>query len=91
MTTIIVHMSKIYLQMKKVYQKTLSPPYSILDQPPEQITRGTVGLDLDECVDACTCVPSENGKELHMHIWRISNIDGQIQEQLLESFFLEKW
>ncbi len=74
-----------------MFQDVPLPSYIILPDEPDKKDRTTIGLEPGECVDVCTCTVSEDKpKELHLYIYRIANVDGQVQKTLLEHFMLEK-
>ena len=49
-----------------------------------------VSLQPGECIDAYQCTPNADFSQADISIYRLSNVEGQLEQELLESFFMEK-
>lgn len=89
-------MSAVHILLAKEYhlKNALLSKYSyrIVPEPPETLAQHSkvVTIQPGEYVDVYTCTPTADFSHVDITINRISNIDGQPKEELLESFFMEK-
>ena len=84
-------MNKVYVLLKKAYVNSIGFPYfEIVPEPPQQLgfADKLATLEPGECVDVFKSVKTTQG--VLVEIFRVSNFDGQAQQELLESFTMEK-
>jgi hypothetical protein len=84
-------MSKVYVLLKKAYVKSVGfPTFDILTDPPQELAFGEklAALEPGECVDVFKAA-GEVGR-MQVQIFRVSNINGQPKEELLEQLLMER-
>lgn len=84
----------IVLQKEYDLSNRLLSKYSFYPVAEPPITLPTfakvVSIQPGEYIDAYECTPNQDFTHVDIRIYRLSNIDGVLQQELLESFFMEK-
>lgn len=89
-------MSAVHIVLQKEYDtnnRLLSRYFFYtVPEPPAVIPRHAklVTLQPGEYIDAYECTPSADFTHVDICVYRLSNVDGQFRQELLESFFMEK-
>lgn len=78
-----------YVVVKKtVTDNTYLPTYSVAYEQPEPGVKNALLTPGDcVCLSKCSLVQVD---EVRIEVWKISNVDGQVKEEHLETFSLEK-
>ncbi len=89
-------MSTIHILLQKEYHldNRLLSKYTFYEvpEPPATLPQHAkvVSIQPGEYIDAYQCIPSADFSHVDITIWKLSNVDGHLQQELLESFFMEK-
>jgi hypothetical protein len=89
-------MSAVHILLQKEYHldnKLLSKyTFHQVPDPPTTVPQfaKVVTIQPGEYIDAYECIPSADFSHVDITIYRLSNVDGQLKKDLLESFFMEK-
>lgn len=89
-------MSAIHILLQKEYNfgNALLAKYTFhqVPEPPTTLPQHTkvVTIQPGEYIDAYECIPSADFSYADIAIYKLSNVDGQLKQELLESFFMEK-
>lgn len=89
-------MSAIHILLQKEYHldNRLLSKYTFcqVPEPPFILPQHAkvVSIQPGEYIDVYECIPSADFSYVDITIWKLSNINGQLQRELLESFFMEK-
>ena len=89
-------MSAIHIILQKEYNlnNRLLSKYSFYtaSEPPVVVPPFSklITIQPGEYIDAYTCTPSADFFRADIAIYRLSNVDGKLEQTLLESFFMDK-